>query len=213
MGLYVQGGKKVGGMYMADGRGNATKVGGMYYGDGKGNATKIYSSYLPTGYVIFDGGGYATAFNNVYSKTGSSSPYSSVSTKIKIVKTNKIVLPFSINKLKTGIVISSSMAAYFSYNSSDFYSYPWAEYSSNFRFKSPISITKAELLTGYVYGTFPDSISVNKNRLSIKLVDNSLVFSSNAPIRYDAPDGTYGTAVNFTDGSIDFLLVDSITAY
>ncbi|MBU7540917.1 hypothetical protein LL936_12865 [Levilactobacillus brevis] len=41
MGLYVQGGKKVGGMYMADGRGNATKIGGMYYADGKGNATKI----------------------------------------------------------------------------------------------------------------------------------------------------------------------------
>lgn len=53
MGLYVQGGKKVGGMYMADGRGNATKIGGMYYADGKGNATKIYSSMYPNGYVVW----------------------------------------------------------------------------------------------------------------------------------------------------------------
>ncbi|WP_203640673.1 hypothetical protein [Levilactobacillus andaensis] len=55
MGLYVQGGKKVGGMYMADGRGNATKIGGMYYADGKGNAKKIYSSFLPAGTVLYDG--------------------------------------------------------------------------------------------------------------------------------------------------------------
>lgn len=53
MGLYVQGGKKIGGMYMADGRGNATKIGGMYYADGKGNATKIYSSFYPSGYVFW----------------------------------------------------------------------------------------------------------------------------------------------------------------
>lgn len=53
MGLYIQGGKKIGGMYMGDGRGNATKVGGMYYADGKGNATKIYSSSYPSGYVFW----------------------------------------------------------------------------------------------------------------------------------------------------------------
>lgn len=53
MGIYIQGGKKVGGMYMADGRGNATKIGGMYYADGKGNATKIYSSFYPSGYVFW----------------------------------------------------------------------------------------------------------------------------------------------------------------
>ncbi|ARN91236.1 hypothetical protein AZI09_12140 (plasmid) [Levilactobacillus brevis] len=55
MGLYVQGGKKVGGMYMADGRGNATKVGGMYYADGKGNATKIFQNYVPAGTVLWSG--------------------------------------------------------------------------------------------------------------------------------------------------------------
>lgn len=53
MGIYIQGGKKVGGMYMADGRGNATKVGGMYYADGKGNATKIYPSMYPNSYVVW----------------------------------------------------------------------------------------------------------------------------------------------------------------
>ena len=55
MGLYVQGGKKVGGMYMADGRGNATKVGGMYYADGKGNAVKIFQDYVPSGTVLWSG--------------------------------------------------------------------------------------------------------------------------------------------------------------
>jgi len=55
MGLYIQGGKKIGGMYMADGRGNATKVGGMYYGDGKGNATKIFQNYVPAGTVLWSG--------------------------------------------------------------------------------------------------------------------------------------------------------------
>lgn len=55
MGIYVQGGKKVGGMYMADGQGNATKIGGMYYANGKGNATKIYSSFLPVGTVLWSG--------------------------------------------------------------------------------------------------------------------------------------------------------------
>lgn len=53
MGLYLQGGEKVGGMYMADGKGNATKIGGMYYADGKGNATKIYSSMYPSGYLFW----------------------------------------------------------------------------------------------------------------------------------------------------------------
>ncbi|ABJ64211.1 hypothetical protein LVIS_1079 [Levilactobacillus brevis ATCC 367] len=55
MGIYIQGGKKVGGMYMADGRGNATKIGGMYYADGKGNAKKIYYSFLPAGTILYDG--------------------------------------------------------------------------------------------------------------------------------------------------------------
>jgi len=53
MGIYIQGGKKVGGMFMADGRGSAKKVGGMYYSDGKGNATKIYSSMYPSGYLFW----------------------------------------------------------------------------------------------------------------------------------------------------------------
>lgn len=205
MGIYIQGGKKVGGMYMADGRGNATKIGGMYYADGKGNATKAYSSYLPTGYVIFDGGGYATAFNDVFSVIGSIR--ASVE-KIKIVKTNEVVLPFSINKLKTGIVISSSKFAELSYDGSYFFSSPLAG-ASGFNFKSPISITKAELLKGYVYGRD----TRENNSLSIKLVGNSLVFSSNAPLRYDAPSGTYGTAIEFNNGSMFVLLVDSITAY
>lgn len=55
MGLYAQGGKKVGGMYMADGSGTYKKIGGMYYADGKGNAKKIYSSFLPAGTVLYDG--------------------------------------------------------------------------------------------------------------------------------------------------------------
>jgi len=204
MGLYIQGGKKIGGMYMADSRGNATKIDGMYYADGKGNATKVYSSYLPTGYVIFDGGGYATAFNDVFSVTRSIN--ASVE-KIKIVKTNEVVLPFSINKLKTGIVISSSKFAELSYDGSLFSPSPLA--GSVFNFKSPISITKAELLKGYVYGRDTRA----NNSLSIKLVGNSLVFSSNAPHRYGAPSGTYGTTIEFNNGSMFVLLVDSITAY
>lgn len=55
MGLYIQGGKKVGGMYMADGNGAYKKIGGMYYADGKGNAKKIYYSFLPAGTVLYDG--------------------------------------------------------------------------------------------------------------------------------------------------------------
>lgn len=55
MGLYIQGGKKIGGMYMADGRGNATKIDGMYYADGKGNATKIFKNYVPSGTVLWSG--------------------------------------------------------------------------------------------------------------------------------------------------------------
>ncbi|MBS1006816.1 hypothetical protein JK163_11105 [Levilactobacillus brevis] len=55
MGLYVQGGKKVGGMYMADGSGTYKKIGGMYYADGEGNTKKIYSSFLPAGTVLYDG--------------------------------------------------------------------------------------------------------------------------------------------------------------
>lgn len=55
MGLYIQGGKKIGGMYMADGRGNAKKIGGMYYADGKGNATKIFQNYVPSGTVLWSG--------------------------------------------------------------------------------------------------------------------------------------------------------------
>lgn len=207
MGLYVQGGKKVGGMYMADGRGNATKIGGMYYADGKGNATKIYSSYLPTGYVIFDGGGYATAFNDVFSVTGSINR--SRNEKIKIVNTNEVALPFSINKLKTGIVISFSRFAELSYDQSYFFSSPLTNSGSLWNSNSPISITKSELLKGYVYVTdHRDS-----NSLSIKLVGNSLVFSSDAPLSYDATYGTYGTAIEFNNGSMFFLLIDSITAY
>lgn len=55
MGLYVQGGKKFGGMYMADGSGTYKKIGGMYYADGEGNTKKIYSSFLPVGTVLYDG--------------------------------------------------------------------------------------------------------------------------------------------------------------
>lgn len=55
MGLYVKGGKKIGGMYMADGSGTYKKIGGMYYADGEGNAKKIYSSFLPAGTVLYDG--------------------------------------------------------------------------------------------------------------------------------------------------------------
>jgi len=204
MGLYVQGGKKVGGMYMADGRGNATKIGGMYYADGKGNATKFYSSYLPTGYVIFDGGGYATAFNDVFSikwSIGTSSPE-----KIKIVKTNKVTLPFSINNLKTGIVISFSKFAFFNYDESSFYSTPLNYFQG---FNSPKRITKEKLLKGYVYGKDP----ADGTCLSIKLVGNSLAFGSTATISNDAPSGTYGTAIDFDYGGMYFLLVDSIKAY
>lgn len=64
MGIYVQGGKKLGGMYMADGSGNAKKIGGMYYADGKGNATKIFQNYVPAGTVLWSGNAIFCSNNN-----------------------------------------------------------------------------------------------------------------------------------------------------
>lgn len=104
MGLYIQDGKKVGGMYMADGRGNATKVGGMYYSDGRGNAVKIYSSMYPDGHVLWQSSNdYGIALGGSHSD----SPY--------LVSGN--ALQFALNKklIKNGIKIYVNIVNYYGF--------------------------------------------------------------------------------------------------
>lgn len=106
MGIYVQGGKKAGGMYMADGRGNATKVGGMYYADGKGNATKIYSSFYPSGYVFWQAD---NANGNGFGINAPNAPTIITNTSIK----QKI----NIAGIKNGIRVYINTSKYYGYSS------------------------------------------------------------------------------------------------
>ncbi|WP_061776541.1 hypothetical protein [Levilactobacillus senmaizukei] len=105
MGLYVQGGKKVGGMYMADGRGNATKVGGMYYADGRGNATKIYSSFYPSGYVFWQAN---NANGNGFGINATKAP--------TIIPDTSINQKINISGIKNGIRVYININQYYGYS-------------------------------------------------------------------------------------------------
>ena len=105
MGLYIQDGKKVGGMYMADGRGNATKVGGMYYADGKGNATKIYSSSYPSGYVFWQSD---NANGNGFGLNAPKAP--------TITSATSINRKLSLSGIKNGIRVYININKYYGYS-------------------------------------------------------------------------------------------------
>ena len=132
MGLYVQGGKKVGGMYMADGRGNATKIGGMYYADGKGNAKLLYQDKWPAGTILY------TESNPNRYLDANSYQYNNAT----------ITMNKSLTKVKNGIKIYLAQIANMSYP------YSWGYVSvkagsSAFTNANPIVISKTELQTGF----------------------------------------------------------------
>ncbi|WAD03151.1 hypothetical protein ORR04_13820 (plasmid) [Levilactobacillus brevis] len=132
MGIYVQGGKKAGGMYMADGSGNAKKIGGMYYADGKGNAKLLYQDKWPAGTIL-----YTESNPNRYLDANS---YQYNNATITINK--------SLTKVKNGIKIYLAQIANMSYP------YSWGYVSvkagsSAFTNANPIVISKTELQIGF----------------------------------------------------------------
>lgn len=116
MGLYVQGGKKVGGMYMADGKGDYKKIGGMYWSDGKGQTQKIYSSFLPTGQSLYSiPTGYNGFFLSGYSSVADISGFKS------IAGASTIQLMQPIDKCKNGVQVNVFQRGLFQYNTADKY--------------------------------------------------------------------------------------------
>lgn len=118
MGLYIKGGKKVGGMYMADGKGTYKKIGGMYYADGKGNATKIYSSMYPDGHVLWQSSNdYGIALGGSHSD----SPY--------LLSGNALQFDLNQKLIKNGIKIYVNIVNY--------YGFPYTEGSPMWGWSNP----------------------------------------------------------------------------
>lgn len=132
MGLYVQDGKRVGGMYMADGNGTYKKIGGMYYADGKGSVKLLYQDKWPVGTILY------TESNPNRYLDENSYQYNNAT----------ITMNKSLTKVKNGIKIYLAKIANMSYP------YSWGYVSveagsSVFTNANPIVISTAELQTGF----------------------------------------------------------------
>ena len=114
MGLYVQGGKKVGGMYMADGKGDYKKIGGMYWSDGKGQTEKIYSSFLPTGQSLYS---IPIGYNGFF--LSGDSGLTDISRFKSIAGASTIQLMQPIDKCKNGVQVNVFQRGLFQYTTAD----------------------------------------------------------------------------------------------
>lgn len=116
MGLYVQDGKKVGGMYMADGKGIGKKIGGMYWSDGKGQTQKIYSSFLPTGQSLYS---IPTGYNGFF--LSGNSGVADINGFKSIAGASTIQLMQPIDKCKNGVQVNVFQRGLFQYDTADKY--------------------------------------------------------------------------------------------
>lgn len=146
MGLYVQGGKKVGGMYMADGKGNYKKIGGMYWSDGKGQTQKIYSSFLPVGQSLYS---IPTGYNGFFlsGNSGVTDINDDVNDFKSIAGASTVQLTQSIDKCKNGVQVNVFQQGLFQYTAYDKYQ---ALYNPNPPFSAKSILIPKGSLTGSI---------------------------------------------------------------
>ena len=222
MGLYIQGGKKVGGMYMADGHGGSKKIGGMYYANGQGNVKKIFQSTLPVGTMLWNE-------KKAFTDSGFTR------TNENLLKDQVVKLPYPIVMLKNGLKISVSKWLYFFNGGENPYwktgplttTYPSPGIVSYYIKLNPSGnalVSKSDLLTGsevtvFKMSTLSDSGSMmDSGTLSIKLVDDyTIQFISNSDNIYR--DTIINSLRNSTAFEIDreiydgWIIIDSIESY
>jgi len=199
MGIYIQGGKKVGGMYMADGRGNATKIGGMYYADGKGNATKIYSSYLPVGTVLYE---IPNKYTSVFLSGNSKVP--SYGSSFAIL-TKTVLLKYPIKKCKNGVkvTLSKQILTYDTYQ---------ASYRAIFTPANAVNPTTLLLNKQNPSANLEFGISEFANdgfgKSTVSVLDNELSVTTNG---HDYSGANWATTGGFN--TFSFFLITSIVAF
>jgi len=223
MGLYVQGGRKISGMYMADGHGGSKKIGGMYYANGQGNVKKIFQSTLPVGTMLWN-----------EKKAFTDSGFTRINKNL--LKDQVVKLPYPIAMLKNGLKISVSKWLYFFNGGENPY---WKTGPLNTTYPSPsivkyyiklnpsgnALVSKSDLLTGsevtvFKMSTLSDSGSMtDSGTLSIKLVDDyTIQFISHSNDIYRNGQSYYSlrnsTAFEIDQETYDgWIIIDSIESY
>ncbi|WP_251945966.1 hypothetical protein [Levilactobacillus brevis] len=172
------------------------------------NSKLIFDNYVPSGTTVWDSNGVPTAISDTYTNQFMTNFYD-INTKLignfkcQVISPQDIKLPFNSGRIKNGILIYATYIGLIdSYTSFNFLDLRNMKDNASFGqdkiiFNSPVRVSMDELRKGAVYASGGDHTWNQWANLSVKLVDNQLVFntdlyqstSSTIPVRIETAIG------------------------
>ncbi|WP_288531483.1 hypothetical protein [uncultured Secundilactobacillus sp.] len=171
---------------------------------------QYFSSYVPDGTSVLTNVTCSVGF----SLSVNAAPQKGVGTTVGSIRSvDKLTLPFSASRIKTGLKLYLSSAATVMGKDSIYVVQKLNEFSPmSIRYTSPRQLSLSELEKGAIYLTMSDtSNQYQPSSLKIRLIGNQLVFSTTVTFSNFGPAG--GTLFATSNGTDHYVLIDRIETY